>query len=182
MPFWIFSGVCFVAVMLFFTAAWLVSLYRGKVCVVDSFWGLGFVLTAWLGVALGSGERQPLSRISGTSDQPRVGPYFFSNDGLELGQRALSAEETAISDLVVVDEVGPWELRDQGWAGCLYRLTTETRHPMIWVVRESIIDQVIDHWGLEDPLVIPVSETDPVSVCRLIRKTLCLAPLQLRQN
>lgn len=133
-------------------------------------------------VDLGSGERQPLSRISGTSDQPRVGPYFFSNDGLELGQRALSPEETAISDLVVVDEVGPWELRDQGWAGCLYRLTTETRQPMIWVVRESIIDQVIDHWGLKDSLVIPVSETDPASVCRLIRETLRPAPLQMGRN
>lgn len=35
--------------------AWVLSLMRGKACVVDSFWGLGFVLIVWINYWLGQG-------------------------------------------------------------------------------------------------------------------------------
>ena len=38
------------------TAAWVLSLILGKVSIVDSFWGLGFVLVAWIGQTAAPGD------------------------------------------------------------------------------------------------------------------------------
>jgi steroid 5-alpha reductase family enzyme len=43
------------AVVTLMTAGWLISLAQRNVTVVDSLWGLGFVLTAWLTFALADG-------------------------------------------------------------------------------------------------------------------------------
>lgn len=40
--------------------AWIVSLVRGKVCVVDSFWGLGFIVATWTATILGPGTTRGL--------------------------------------------------------------------------------------------------------------------------
>jgi steroid 5-alpha reductase family enzyme len=44
-----------VAVVILMTIGWLVSLPQRNVTVVDSLWGLGFVLTAWVTFTLADG-------------------------------------------------------------------------------------------------------------------------------
>lgn len=109
-------------------------------------------------VDVATDERLSLSRTRGLPGMPVVGSYHFFPEGLEAGRRALSPERAAEADLVVVDEVGPWELRNQGWAECLYRLTRETRTPLLWVVRREITGQVREQWSLVDPLLLDVDE------------------------
>ncbi|MHB8095208.1 MAG: nucleoside-triphosphatase [Candidatus Aminicenantales bacterium] len=111
-------------------------------------------------VDIATGRRTELSRIAGESEAPglpSVGRFVFKPEGLRAGQAALSVQATAGADVIVVDEVGPWELKDQGWAGPLYELTLETKIPMIWVVRSDIMDQVRAHWALQDPRIVDVS-------------------------
>lgn len=43
------------AVLAFMTVIWMVSVVKKKASIVDGFWGLGFVLVAWLTAALSSG-------------------------------------------------------------------------------------------------------------------------------
>ena len=52
------------------------------------------------------------------------------------------------SSLVVVDEVGPLEIKDSGWGQCLSELI-DKRQTMIWTVRPSLVDQVHEKWNLE---------------------------------
>jgi steroid 5-alpha reductase family enzyme len=53
-PYWI----NFFAVAVMMVAGWLISLRRDNVTVVDSLWGIGFVLIAWLTFVLSDGYRQ----------------------------------------------------------------------------------------------------------------------------
>src|SRR4051812_7045825 len=46
------AGAVALAMML---GVWLLSLARGDASIVDSFWGLGFVLIAWVSFAVGDG-------------------------------------------------------------------------------------------------------------------------------
>jgi nucleoside-triphosphatase THEP1 len=111
-------------------------------------------------IDISSGRRTELSRIAGelkAPESPSVGRFMFRPEGLRAGQATLSVQATAGADVIVVDEVGPWELKDQGWAGPLYDLTLETGTPMIWVVRSDIMDQVRAHWALQDPRIVDVS-------------------------
>ena len=43
------------AVLLFMTGIWGASVIKKKASIVDGFWGLGFVLVAWLTYSLSSG-------------------------------------------------------------------------------------------------------------------------------
>jgi len=111
-------------------------------------------------VDVATGRRTELARLAedpAAPDSPRVGKFAFKPEGLQAGRDALSVQSTAGADVVVVDEVGPWELKDQGWAGPLYELTLETGIPMIWVVRSEIMDQVRAHWALEALRIVNVS-------------------------
>ncbi|HEU4760536.1 MAG TPA: DUF1295 domain-containing protein, partial [Dehalococcoidia bacterium] len=49
------AGVSLLAVAAYMTALWLVSLALRNASIVDIFWGLGFVLVAWLYLALADG-------------------------------------------------------------------------------------------------------------------------------
>lgn len=44
------------ALLALLTAAWALSLMLGKVSIADSFWGLGFVLVAWIGQVAAPGD------------------------------------------------------------------------------------------------------------------------------
>ena len=48
------------ALLILMLGAWILSLIRGKACVADSFWGMGFVLIAWLAWSMGPGTIRSL--------------------------------------------------------------------------------------------------------------------------
>lgn len=50
----------FIFVILLMLFAWIISLIRGKACVADSFWGLGFILAAWIAHGFGPGTHRSL--------------------------------------------------------------------------------------------------------------------------
>ncbi len=52
------TTLAYIVLLMFF--AWVLSLLRGKACVVDSFWGLGFIVTVWIVHALGPGTSRSL--------------------------------------------------------------------------------------------------------------------------
>ena len=106
-----------------------------------------------------TGERKPLSRTQGGPGLPSVGNYHFDPAGVAFGRRALSPEAARAADLVVVDEVGPWELKGQGWAAALYELARATDAPMVWIVRAGIEDQVEEYWALHEPLRVDIGRT-----------------------
>jgi len=47
----------------------------------------------------------------------------------------------------------PLELRGEGWSEGLDALVRGRRAPMVWVVREGLIDEVRLRWGLADDRV-----------------------------
>jgi len=53
-------GTTFQSIVLLMLCAWVVSLIRGKVCVVDSFWGLGFIIAVWTAHAAGPATARSL--------------------------------------------------------------------------------------------------------------------------
>ncbi len=108
-------------------------------------------------VDLLTGERRLLCRRGKEGDLPGFGPFCFSKQGLAVGRRALSPERIQRADLVVVDEVGPWELQGQGWAKSLDILVQTVNIPMVWLVREESIEEVHRRWGLKEAPVYEVT-------------------------
>lgn len=119
---------------------------------------------------LQSGALTPLCRRV-TEDGPRrTTPYVFFEEGMAAGERALSIRQCAGADLVIVDEIGPLEIRGEGWAPCLSPLLALERPLHLWVVRHTCLGEVRRIWGLDDAEVVDVKEA---GAARLL-KSFCM--------
>ncbi|MCS7316170.1 MAG: nucleoside-triphosphatase [Bryobacterales bacterium] len=116
-----------------------------------------------------SGEIRPLAL---RSDQPgpiRQGAFLFDPAGLEFGRAALAAGAASRPGLLIVDEVGPLELRGEGWAAELDRLHAEPCCAMLWVVRPELLEQVRQRWpGLRQAEIVRAAETSPARLAGLL--------------
>jgi nucleoside-triphosphatase THEP1 len=93
-------------------------------------------------------------RREGWTDE---GSFWVAPDGLTLGRAALSAEG---ADVMVVDEVGPWELRGSGWSAELDALA-QGDVPLLLTVRRECVAAVVSRWRLDAAEVFVVGEAQP---------------------
>ena len=95
-----------------------------------------------------TGRRKWLARRSEGPSDIRQGPYCFDEAALRFGRQALAAAAEAEPDLVIVDEVGPLELRGEGWGSELDRFQAQQPCAMLWVVRPVLVDEARRRWPL----------------------------------
>jgi len=118
-----------------------------------------------------TGRRHPLCRTTGRAGMPQVGPYYFLPEGLEFGRQALDLDRARETDLMIVDEIGPWELSGQGWAEPVARLILNSDVPMIWAVRDKLVEKAIEQWALTRPEVIRVDQTPLEEALKRVMET-----------
>jgi len=91
----------------------------------------------------------------------RYGKYYFNPKGEEFGKRILESIYSAGIDLLVIDEIGPVELKGRGWAEQVERLVNTSSNTQLWVVRKPLLKKVIRQWNIGDILVLDVSTDTP---------------------
>jgi nucleoside-triphosphatase THEP1 len=79
-----------------------------------------------------------------------TGRYYFNPESLEFGNKILNSANLAETDLVVIDEIGPMELNNHGWAESIRTLCQSSPTPQLWIVRESLVKQVVRKWSVGD--------------------------------
>jgi nucleoside-triphosphatase THEP1 len=104
--------------------------------------------------AVATGQEMQLSQINDAEGMARVGRYFFIPEAIDFGHDALSVGKNKDAQVVLIDEIGAWELQGQGWASSLNELIINCNMPLIISVRRSFLDLVTENWMLQDPLVI----------------------------
>lgn len=114
-------------------------------------------------VDLASGRQELLCSTDPSPGCEVHGRFCFRPEGLALGRKALSLQGTGETDLLVIDEVGRFELQGAVWAGQLDRLCTLPHPPMVWTVRRRLLDTVIERWSLEDPVIVDVGAAGVLS-------------------
>ena len=116
-------------------------------------------------VDLATGARRPLACREPRDGWREEGSFWLDPEGLALGRRALSRERC---DVMVVDEVGPWELRGAGWAGDLDALVAGAA-PLLLVVRRECLNAVVARWALAGAPTFDVAEASPVQVAAALQ-------------
>lgn len=96
--------------------------------------------------------------------------FSFNDEPFVFGKNALSVSKAGDSDIVVIDEVGPMELDDNGWADVISSLRTRLNTPMIWVVREKLIGDIVRKWNVDDYIVFDIHYTDADTIAGRIRE------------
>ena len=122
-------------------------------------------------VDLGTGQRWPLATRDHASPWPALGSFRVDPEALERGSAALAAAAASGADLVVVDEVGPWELAGQGWASALASLRREAV-PLVLVVRRKFVGEVLERVALDGATVWNVESASVDEVAATIAERL----------
>jgi len=113
---------------------------------------------------LESGERIPLARAGEMEGWIRFRRYWFNPRALAAGEEIIGRATEQRADLVIVDEVGPWELEGGGWAAMLDRLVGERHVAQLWVVREGILNVVNRTWRVPPEQVFKIGKHDEEAV------------------
>jgi nucleoside-triphosphatase THEP1 len=97
---------------------------------------------------LENGRRFELCRTTNNPEWQKQGIFYFNPDGLTAGRSILSSFDPGTSDLLVIDEIGPLEVHDQGWAEEIARLC-RFRVPLhLWIVRRNLVELISRKWNV----------------------------------
>ena len=99
---------------------------------------------------------------------PSVGPFVFHREGLSLGAKALAALSEHPVSVIVVDEVGPLELRGEGWAAPVRSLLNSAPRTILLVVRPALVEQIQQEWRFVAQSVWDVSQTSDTEIARVL--------------
>ena len=117
-------------------------------------------------IYLKTGKTYPLSTTTPTVDYTRYGRFFFDE---HVFHKVTDLLKNTASRFVIIDEVGPLELQDKGWASAIEQLLNNNTS-MIWVVRKSLLDVVINHWEISKAQVFDIGKYRPEKVVHAIKK------------
>jgi nucleoside-triphosphatase THEP1 len=119
-------------------------------------------------VDLRSGRRVPMATRDPLSPWPAMGAFKVNPEALALGREALSPEASGAHDLLVVDEVGPWELGGDGWGPALDAIHGRGT-PLLLVVRRSLVPDVLDRFAPgSDPPIWDVADREAHEISRAV--------------
>jgi nucleoside-triphosphatase THEP1 len=109
-----------------------------------------------------TGRRTPFLRQTGDAE---IGVERFTLDrsGVIAGNTALDPAVNRNMNVIIVDEVGPLELRGEGWSGRIRELLLESAATLIFAVRKNLAEAVTDKFGITGATVIDVTRGDVVS-------------------
>jgi len=114
-----------------------------------------------------NGEKLDLASVEEKEGWVCFGRFFFNPEALAEGERIIRKGMEQKADLVVLDEVGPFELNGGVWSDILDQLCNAHSIAQIWVVRDRVLKEVMKRWNI--PLE-NVTEIGPGSLEKLIHK------------
>lgn len=112
-------------------------------------------------ISLRSSRQIALCRKEVRQDWLKQGLYYFDPAGILAGKGMLASVNPESSQLVVIDEIGPMELNDQGWGTSIEKLCHTSYPPHLWVVRRNLVEIISRKWNVGTVYIFDI-EKDPV--------------------
>lgn len=100
--------------------------------------------------AIASKEKFKMEADSNEINTLEIGKYKFSKTAFDWAIEQLHEAMKRAPELLIIDEIGPLELKDQGFSEVLKRLLQPSANikNLLLVVRESAVEQVIAHFQI----------------------------------
>ncbi len=108
-----------------------------------------------------------LCSIHGKREWPKGGKYYFNPSALQKGRQLLLPGSLAGKSVVVIDEVGPLEINDRGWAPAIETLLRSRQMVHCWVVRLSLARKMARKWDVGSVYLFDAGNDHPEEAARL---------------
>lgn len=90
-----------------------------------------------------------------------ISKYEIVTETLEKGKLWLQQVRNSDIDLIIIDEIGKWELEDHVWSQTLSDLTENSGQNLLIVVRDNIVDKVEKKWKITNPAIFHIEKISP---------------------
>jgi len=115
-----------------------------------------------------SGAVHALCSAEPGKNKMKVGRFYFDESGVEAGRRIITGSLNQGNDFLVIDEIGPFEINDQGWAPAIETAIRSQPIAHLWIVRESLVRPMIRKWNVGDVYVFNVSREIVEEIAKII--------------
>jgi nucleoside-triphosphatase THEP1 len=107
------------------------------------------------------GSSRQIELCSDKKDDKRIQlkRFYFNQVALDLGNEILKQDNLSDKQLIVIDEIGPLELNDQGWSRSIENLTRSITIPQLWVVRKSLVQKISRRWNIGNVYVFDIADS-----------------------
>lgn len=119
-------------------------------------------------IGLRTRERIEFLRENPHRDTADIGKFKVNQQAFTQVHNWLENDRSANAELVVIDEVGKWEMRGKGWSKELENLIGNPQHSLVLVVRRPFVDDVIKHWKFDRITIFDVDHITPEITAKLI--------------
>jgi len=111
-------------------------------------------------VNIETGEKEVLLRQNEECGYEKIGRFTICPKGLTMGKTILSSLVLSGNMIVIIDEVGLLELRNDGWSDSIAELLDKSENHILITVRTSFVDEVVKKWDLKDAVIFSIGATD----------------------
>lgn len=106
-----------------------------------------------------SQQTVPLCRTDAVDEDIIAGPFKFFSEAIRFGNDALSITKVQESGIVIIDEVGPLEMKGKGWASALEKLIEGYTGTLILIVRDSLTEDIFNKFQFTPKEVWNIKQT-----------------------
>ena len=117
-------------------------------------------------------ETKILCDIHSKTAAQKTGPFYFNKEGLEFGEKILKPQNLQNCDFVVIDELGPLELKGKGWSEPAELLLNKPETKSIWIVRKNLVYDIIRRFGINEAFVFDISEDTHTEIADIVTVSL----------
>jgi len=86
----------------------------------------------------------------------QIGRFYFNPETIRCGEKLI--ENAKPGDLIVIDEIGMFELKGKVWGTILKKKLMEGVNPLIISARSQFLDTITEHFKLDRSLVFDCKE------------------------
>ena len=117
-----------------------------------------------------TGLQMPLAYRESQKEWYSLGKFYFNPSSVSYGNSLLQSEDILKNDVIILDEIGPFELKNEIWATGLNHLCKSYKGILILSVRKSLVRQVISHWGFTHAEIIDINQVAEVEMVKKINE------------
>jgi nucleoside-triphosphatase THEP1 len=99
-------------------------------------------------------EYAPFESVQSNDQTISIGRYHLLTSTFDQMNTHLKNQSNNLFDWLIIDEVGPLELKGEGIYPGLTHLLNDSSVPLVLVVREGLVQQVIDKFKLTNVEII----------------------------
>ncbi len=96
--------------------------------------------------------------------------YYFNPEAFQIGMKHVEAGISAASKYVILDEIGPLEMENKGWAPLIENLCAQPNIIQVWVIRQHLVPLVIKKWDVGNVYVANIEHDQAEDCLQLFAK------------